>query len=73
LVPDFFFPEIGNIFWKRIRRGETTLEQALLSLNELKGVNLQIRSSFPLMTMAFFGSKFYPEMNFRANKRRSIN
>lgn len=52
LVPDFFFPEIGNIFWKRVRRGETTLEQALLSLNELKEVNLQICSSFPLMTMA---------------------
>ena len=45
LVPDFFFPEIRNILWKRVRRGEATLEQALLSLNELKGVNLQIRFS----------------------------
>ena len=22
LVPDFFFPEIGNILWKRVRRSE---------------------------------------------------
>ncbi|MGK7877389.1 MAG: type II toxin-antitoxin system VapC family toxin [Xenococcaceae cyanobacterium] len=52
LVSDFFFPEIGNILWKRVRRGEATLEQAQETLNELRGVNLQIRSSFPLMTMA---------------------
>jgi predicted nucleic acid-binding protein len=28
LVPDFFFPEIGNILWKRVRRGEMTLQEA---------------------------------------------
>ena len=28
LVPDFFFPEVGNILWKRFRLGETTLELA---------------------------------------------
>jgi predicted nucleic acid-binding protein len=28
LVPDFFFPEIGNIFWKRIKIKESTLDQA---------------------------------------------
>jgi len=26
LVPDLFFPEIGNILWKRVRRGEDTPE-----------------------------------------------
>jgi len=48
LVPDFFFPEIGNIFWKRIKRGESTLDQAQESLRELRQVNLQI---FPSATL----------------------
>lgn len=28
LVPDFFFSEITNIFWKRIQRGELSLTEA---------------------------------------------
>lgn len=52
LVPDFFFPEIGNILWKRIRRGELTLEQAKENLAELKTVNLQIYASEPLISSA---------------------
>jgi predicted nucleic acid-binding protein len=52
LVPDFFFPEIGNILWKRVRRGEATLEEARETLNELSRTNLQICPSFPLMAMA---------------------
>ena len=52
LVPDFFFPEIGNILWKRVRRGETTLENAQEDLGALMGLNLQINSSVPLMSQA---------------------
>ncbi len=52
LVPDFFFPEIGNILWKRVRRGELTLEQAKENLAELKTVNLQICASEPLISSA---------------------
>jgi predicted nucleic acid-binding protein len=52
LVPDFFFPEIGNILWKRIRRGETTLELAQNDLSVLMGGDLQIYPSEPLMPMA---------------------
>ncbi|MBE9142992.1 type II toxin-antitoxin system VapC family toxin [Planktothrix mougeotii] len=52
LVPDFFFPEIGNILWKRVRRGDLTLEQAKDSLDELKRMNLQICSSEPLISSA---------------------
>lgn len=52
LVPDFFFPEIGNILWKRVRRGETTLELAQQDLNVLRGGDLQICPSFPLMPSA---------------------
>ncbi len=34
-VPDFFFPELGNVFWKRIRRGEVSLEDAQVDLQAL--------------------------------------
>ena len=52
LVPDFFFPEIGNILWKRVRRGEMTLQEAQENLNELSLVNFQICPSFPVMPLA---------------------
>jgi predicted nucleic acid-binding protein len=49
LVPDFFFPEIANILWKRIRRGEITLKQAQNDLNVLINGDLQVFPSLPLM------------------------
>lgn len=52
LIPDFFFPEIGNILWKRVRRGETTIENAQEDLGTLIGVSLQIHPSLPLMPLA---------------------
>lgn len=52
LVPDFFFPEIGNILWKRVRRGETTLENALEDLEALTGLPFDLRLSLPLMPQA---------------------
>ncbi len=52
LIPDFFFPEITNILWKKVRKGEITLKQAQEMLNELKKVNLQISESYPLMSNA---------------------
>ncbi|MBD2481325.1 type II toxin-antitoxin system VapC family toxin [Planktothrix sp. FACHB-1365] len=52
LVPDFFFSEIGNILWKRVRRGETTLELAQNDLTVLMAGDLQIYPSQSLMPMA---------------------
>ena len=52
LVPDFFFPEIANILWKRFRRGETTLELAQQDLSTFMGGDLQVCPSLPLMAMA---------------------
>lgn len=52
LVPDFFFPEIGNILWKRVRRGETTLENAQEDLGALMELGLQINSSLLLIPQA---------------------
>ena len=35
LVPDFFFSEIGNIFWKQVRFNSLTLEFAQFNLNQI--------------------------------------
>lgn len=52
LVPDFFFPEITNIFWKRVKKGEMTLQEAKRDLRIMQGIPLQISPSFPLMSQA---------------------
>jgi predicted nucleic acid-binding protein len=52
LVPDFFFPEIGNILWKRVRRGEMNITQAQLSLDTLKSVDIKVFPSEPLINSA---------------------
>ncbi|NEQ73984.1 MAG: type II toxin-antitoxin system VapC family toxin [Okeania sp. SIO2C9] len=52
LVPDFFFPEIGNILWKRVRRGEMNITQAQLSLDTLKSVDIKVFPSEPLIKSA---------------------
>ena len=41
LVPDFFFSEVGNIFWKQVRFGSATLEEAQLNFNQIAITPLQ--------------------------------
>lgn len=52
LIPDFFFPEIGNIFWKRVRKGEMNLDEAQNHLAVLSLLPWQIYPSLSLMPMA---------------------
>ncbi len=52
LVPDLFFPEIGNILWKRVRRGEGTPDHARDTLAEFSTVPLEVYESQPLMPVA---------------------
>ncbi|MGB3207311.1 MAG: type II toxin-antitoxin system VapC family toxin [Crinalium sp.] len=52
LVPDFFFPEIGNILWKRVRRGEMTLDDAKNDLAALSALPWQVGLSLSLMPLA---------------------
>ena len=52
LVPDFFFPEVGNILWKQVRFGSLSLEEAQLNLNQIAMVPLQVCESKPLMSSA---------------------
>lgn len=52
LVPDLFFPEIGNILWKRVRRGEDTAEKAEATLADFSLLPLVIYASQPLTPAA---------------------
>ncbi|MEH2360399.1 type II toxin-antitoxin system VapC family toxin [Nostoc sp.] len=52
LVPDFFFPEVGNVLWKRVRRGEDTAENARQTLADLNAVPVEVYLSQPLMPLA---------------------
>ena len=52
LVTDFFFPEIGNILWKRVRRREMTLEDAKNDLEAFLELPLLLHPALPLMSMA---------------------
>ncbi len=52
-VPDFFYSEITNVFWKRVRRGEDSAENARAALDALRAQPLQIYPSFNLMLRAF--------------------
>lgn len=41
LVPDLFWPEVGSILWKAVRRNECTQEDARASLSLLEDLHLQ--------------------------------
>jgi predicted nucleic acid-binding protein len=52
LVPDFFFPEIANIFWKKVRRKELSLNEAVTDLKALMDLPLIKCPSYPLIGQA---------------------
>ena len=52
LVPDFFFPEVGNVLWKRVRRGDDTADNARQTLADLNTVPIEVYLSQPFMPLA---------------------
>lgn len=52
LVPDFFFSEIGNIFWKQVRFGTNTLEEAELNFHQIAITPIQTYQSKLLIPSA---------------------
>lgn len=52
LVPDFFFAEVANVLWKRVRRGEDTVENARQILADLNAFPVEVCLSQPLMLLA---------------------
>ena len=52
LVPDLVFPEVGNILWKKIRRGDLTKEQARTIGHLVALAPLTVYPSAPLLESA---------------------
>ncbi len=53
LVPDLFWPEIGNILWKAVRLGRLTKESAEEALDSLTRLNIPTSPSGALLRDAF--------------------
>ena len=53
LVPDFFFAEVANVFWKRVRRGEDSADDANVAIKAIRSQPLQVCPSPGLMSRAF--------------------
>ena len=64
LSPDLVRAEVGNVLWKKWRRGELSAGEAVAVLRDFGRFPLRIRSSEPLMEGAWtvaqrFGRSFY--------------
>lgn len=51
-TPELFFPECGSILWKRVRRGDTTPEEAATVMDALLALPFIIQPHPPLMRAA---------------------
>src|SRR5207302_11151721 len=52
-APDLIFPEVGNILWKKVRRGELTEDEGREVLQGLAVVPMAVHPSPPLLSAAF--------------------
>jgi predicted nucleic acid-binding protein len=52
LVPDLFFAEVGNIIWKKVRRGEMQSEEAWAVPPAIASVRLRSFPCQPLLSLA---------------------
>ena len=53
VVPDLFWPEIGNILWKASRIGRISKESAMQAIDVLREQSIPTYPSFPLFHSAF--------------------
>lgn len=52
-VPDLLFPEVGNILWKKVNRGELTAESARTIAHLVAVAPLVVHPAAPLLEAAF--------------------
>lgn len=52
MAPDLLLPEFGNILWKKVQRGQISVETSRRILQEFKAVTLQTYPSEPLLETA---------------------
>jgi predicted nucleic acid-binding protein len=51
-APDLILAECANIFWKKVRRGELTVEEARFAALMIEGSDLQLREMLPIWLLA---------------------
>ena len=52
-VPDLFWPEMGNIFWKAVRKKRISMQSADEALQSLSALRIPTVPSFPLLRNAY--------------------
>ncbi|MSP62578.1 MAG: PIN domain-containing protein [Myxococcales bacterium] len=52
VAPDLLGPEVGNVLWKRVRRGEITSAEAQQVWRAFAAIPIEIRPSRPLIDAA---------------------
>lgn len=53
LVPDIFYAETANVFWKRVHRGQDRAERAKVAFAAIKVQPLKVYSSATMIDSAF--------------------
>jgi len=53
MAPDYLLPEAGNVFWKKIRFKEISLEEGQQALTAIQNVPMQLVDSKLLLQAAF--------------------
>jgi predicted nucleic acid-binding protein len=51
-VPDLIFSEFGNVLWKRFRKGQISRKEAIVTIEALLALPLQVESSQSLIPAA---------------------
>ena len=51
-APDLLFSEVGNALWKHVRRGEISMDDAVVVFQSLEAISLQVWESKPLVPAA---------------------
>jgi len=52
-VPDLLYPEVANILWKKVRRGDLTADQGRTIARLIAIAPLEVHPSAPLMEAAY--------------------
>lgn len=67
IVPDLFWPELGNVLWKAVRRGRLSNSDAHSALEFLQGLNIPTYSCSDFLPETlhlalFYGRSFYDSL-----------
>ncbi len=67
IIPDLFWPELGNVLWKAARMGRVSSGDAFSALEFLHGLNIPAYSSVDLLPEALhiallYSRKFYDSL-----------